>query len=487
MIGIQALETNPPVERRPLQGKYCVNYVKCFSPIAHNLMAYLVLCADINVNRIHHPNIPSKDGANTGKASIPFGFQVFADGETSSFTKKANVKIFPCKKDSVAKDIGANVNSVSDRTVPKAGTQVASMNWVEKQLAAMQVEKQLNKEMVPIAEKHAVEDIKYAVPTAHPYYESSVVLDNSAKQYEANICASSENFCQEKGPKSNGTGAIRKVTSNAACSTELKSAVELPTFKLNVTAEEWSARPNNTTTGTHFDNGTSCDFTQSNSMPTFWNLHAEDFQPKLSVPYPEASGTYGNNFVTNTHHRPGRKIVGRNLGPVEKVQQCPMLCDSLKQLDDRSDEIARYHKHKEALRNKATEAMRIQQARLNRTSEQYPTVPTNGKNMLPQTTTTYKNYPSEWSGMSGLQRGRNTSYNQVPTVPFAAELPSVKRSVCIIKYPTPPNVPIRYEPTELMKMNHTPYKNQNKQQRNEFPIKNQKQERTTNNHEKSKK
>uniref|UniRef100_A0A182R6K1 Uncharacterized protein n=1 Tax=Anopheles funestus TaxID=62324 RepID=A0A182R6K1_ANOFN len=462
MIGIQALETNPPVERRPLQ--------------------------DINVNRIHHPNIPSKDGANTGKTSIPFGFQVFADGETSSFTKKANVKIFPCKKYSVAKDIGANVNSVSDRTVLKAGTQVASMNWLEKQLAAMQVEKQLNKEMVPIAEKHAVEDIKNAVPTAHPYYESSVVLDNSAKQYEDNICASSENFGQEKGLESNETGAIRKVTSNAACSTELKSIVgELPTFTLNVTAEEWSARPNNTTTGTHFDTGTSCDFTQSNSMPTFWNLHAEDFQPKLSVPYPDASGTYGNNFITTTHHRPGRKIVGRNLGPVEKVQQCPTRCDSLKQLDDRSDEIARYHKHKEALRNKATEAMRIQQARLNRTSEQHQTVPTDGKNMLPQTTTTYKNYPTELSGMNGLQRGRNTSYNQVPTVPFAAELPSVKRSVCIIKYPTPPNVPIRYEPTELMKMNHTPYKNQNKQPRNEFPIKNQKQERTTNNHEKSKK
>ncbi|XP_053667162.1 uncharacterized protein LOC128716266 [Anopheles marshallii] len=459
MIGIQALETNKPVvsefttkERRPLK--------------------------DIDVNRSHQLNIPSKDGRNIGKATISSGFRVFADGETNvkipvKVSADGEKQVFgakkpfqtingTCSKKLITKDTGpisveqvdvgfrANCgvfkdNSLSDHTISATSAKVANMNWLEKQLAMLQVKETSSKPQILVTNSCGV-GVKNTVSTVIPNINEIDNLARSAKQYEDNVCAGK---AKEPEPSTNDTGAIRKVVSDTANSTKFNNTSQLPIFKWNVMAEEW-----NTTKEKLYDHGNSKDSFSSNvgvqQISTPWNFDAFNVETNLPNQYTDATGI-NRNFPSTTQSI-GRKIVGKKCTPFERGHQVAAN-DILRELDDRTEEIQLYERYKEARRKKAIEAMRVEQERKKRKIELRPNVPTNMKNPQQSTVIRGRNYPTERFGIDGFQRPTNTSYNPGPTLPLPAIAPGVKPSVCIIKYSIPPNEPIRYEPIDLLRMN----------------------------------
>uniref|UniRef100_A0A182MUJ8 Uncharacterized protein n=1 Tax=Anopheles culicifacies TaxID=139723 RepID=A0A182MUJ8_9DIPT len=489
MLGLQARDAGKPVAS------------ECTSKARRPLK-------DIDVNRSHHSIHSSKDGRNTGKANVSSGFQVFADGETSS-TKKVNVKVpvkssatdaklvvggnKPCqdingisgKKTNFTKDIGAiiaeeiengfkanrvacNTSSSSDRAFAKTAAPNTKMNWLEKQIALMQVEKGPNNAQnhVPATDPQNVEGGKKAVSTVIPCHKEIDTSTLGAEQLE-DIWASFENLGlkeERKPANTNDTGAIRKVVSNEACATEVKHVNALPTYTLNVMAQEWNGTASKANKESLYNGGHSSKSSQPTSdiqlHPTFWdNILASNTEPNLPNQYADATGTYLHDNATATHPT-GRKIVGRKCPPLEKRRQ-PTQNDILRELDDRTEEIQRFERYKEARRRKAIEAMRIEQERVNRTSVQRQAEPIN-KNRQMQPTT---NYPATRATfVNGFEDAMNISLNQKPIQPPSATVPVAKPNFCIIKYPTPPNVPIRYEPEDILKLNFTQNKNPDKRQ-----------------------
>ncbi|XP_052895475.1 uncharacterized protein LOC128302649 [Anopheles moucheti] len=498
MIGTQALKTKTPVvseytttERRPLKGKYCaIAFSLHIASIGQIIIASLVQCADIDVNRRHQPHIPFKDGRNIGKATISSGFQVFADGETNvkipmkvpadgakqvvGFKKPFQMINGISSKKSVTNHTGAingeqlNVgfrancgafkdNSLFEHTISTTSAKGSNMNWLEKQLALMEIKEKSNKpqDRVLVTESYGAEGIINDVPA--PHIKEIDFLAPTAKQYEDNVCGGREKELEPKLSTSD-TGAIRKVIPDVFNSTKFNNTSQLPTFKLNVMAEEW-----NTTKKILYDHGTSKDSVASHvgvqQKPTFWNVQTNNPQPELPQQCTDATET-NHNFPTTTQPI-GRKIVGKKLTPFERGHQA-MAVDILLELDDRTQEIERYERYKATRRKKAIEAMRVEQERIKRKKELYQNVPSNMKNPLQPTVFRCSNCTTERFGIDGFQRTKNTSYNPVPTIPLSAMVPDVKPSVWIIKYPTPPNEPIRYEPTDLLRMNYTPNNNADK-------------------------
>uniref|UniRef100_A0A182WH56 Uncharacterized protein n=1 Tax=Anopheles minimus TaxID=112268 RepID=A0A182WH56_9DIPT len=487
MLGLQARKTEKPMAseytskaRRPLQ--------------------------DIDVNRSHHSILSSKDGQNAGKASLHSGFQVFADGGTSS-TKKVKVKE-PGKssaadakpivggitafqpvnriwnKHVVTKDIGSiraeqiavglktnsgacNANSLSECTATTTAAQNTKMELLQNQLALMQVEKMTNqpKAQVPATDPQNVEGIEKAVSTVIPFCKENDSSGLGAKQQENNICAGSENLGLEQKQKSvtNNTGAIRKVVSNVACASEVNHVKVFPTFPFNVMAKEWTGTASIANKESLYDDGNPPVFTQPSigvqQFPTIWNSQATNSQPNLPNHYTDANGAYCHDFPTTTQPT-GRKIVGRKLSPLPR--SLPAQCDILSELDDRTQEIWRFKKYQESRRIKATEAMRVQQERTNRMSAHRQNVWMNMQHPMQPTATTSKTNPTTCSGVNGSQRTTDIPLVQMPILPPPTTPARPKPNVCIIKYPTPPNAPIRYEPSDLLKMNYTSNKNLDK-------------------------
>uniref|UniRef100_A0A182S907 Uncharacterized protein n=1 Tax=Anopheles maculatus TaxID=74869 RepID=A0A182S907_9DIPT len=469
MIGIQARDAVKPVinqcttkERRPL--------------------------GDIDVNRSHHKIITTEDGQITGKGHIASGFQVFSDGETSSKKKdclKISTKLASTLNGAKTKTVSGKMPFQfidemrnGERSVTKTASiamkkvnaaKLADTDLLGTQIALMSIEKKANTTQHQIlgTDPQAAQGIQ---KDASNGMTNSMAIDLT-EQYGEVICATSKSVSQmqELAINSNGTGAIRKVVPE----TMDNNVCKLPSFQLNVKANEWNATTGDASNGTGVNNDNYSGSTPSNSevrqLPLFWNICLEN-EAQASKQRGNTAGTYENHDLPYTAQSSGRKIVGRQLTPLERRQQ-PLNRDIMRELDDRTQEIERYERYKESRRKKAIEAMRVEQERIKWSAQSEasqhqqlrPNVLTNTKNKCQSAAIVAKtNHPSTRTvaGMHGFQRTNSNisvhSFNQVPSPPLAGKKPSPTGSnICIMKYPTPPNVPIRYEPGELWKLNYS--------------------------------
>ncbi|XP_061516764.1 uncharacterized protein LOC133393874 [Anopheles gambiae] len=404
---------------------------------------------DLDVNRSRYHKLPSKDGAIGEKGLFASGFKVYGDGETCSrktATASADTKKMTGQKSALQTSHGVS----KDKSLPmSAMAQVTSDESLVEQLAKIRIQK------VPKnKEKCSDEDIaKQDAPTPHPEDAKSAPLWDITKTQEPKPANTEETI---------GTGAIRKSSIYEPRTAQDSVVRELKSFPLNALAAEWKAssaavEPNTNTIATADRPGSDKSPEGTQPIPTFWDLFA-DVCPDVPTT--------------------GRKIVGRRqYSPVKPNHSRASTSSSshsstsiLGELDDRSGEILRYQRYKEARRRKAIEAMRVEQERQKRMLDApaipqpkglYPNSPIGVKDqrqMSPPTvaiaaeTYSAKNGP----GANGYQR--NGMYNQVAAplreTNTIATGPIERSSICIYKYPTPPNFPIRYEPAEILKMNY---------------------------------
>ncbi|XP_035912972.1 uncharacterized protein LOC118512530 isoform X1 [Anopheles stephensi] len=442
---------------------------------------------DIDVNRGHHKILPSKHGQHDGKG---YGLKVFADGETSSTKKKESIqistKLASTLNDAKKKLVGGKkpfqfidelrngAQSVTRDTCvamkkpqAAAAVQVADTDRLEEQLALMSVGKMHNKtrHQIPGTGAQGVESVTKEASNAHAHAKE---MDLKVHHHDADTRATLKSVSQTQEPKSatssNGTGAIRKV---------VPEAYEMPTFQLNVQAKEWKPISANASNGPLTNpNGTVSGSTRSSSvdrqLPSSWNLQLDD-DANLTKQRGKFSGTYRHHDLPSTVYPCGRKIVGRQSTSLERKKQ-PASRDIMRELDDRTQEIERYERYKESRRKKAIEAMRVEQERLKwsaQAAQQQPLrldVPTYVQNQCqPAVFGAATNHTSTGTvaGMHGFRRtnGSISSHSLHSQVPLA---PPVKSPICIMKYPTPPNIPIRYKPEQLLELNYTARKETDK-------------------------
>uniref|UniRef100_A0A182QP05 Uncharacterized protein n=1 Tax=Anopheles farauti TaxID=69004 RepID=A0A182QP05_9DIPT len=168
----------------------------------------------------------------------------------------------------------------------------------------------------------------------------------------------------------------------------------------------------------------------------------------------QATATHSNGlFSTPTH---GRKITGRPVTPTLRTSPLRPSTPAtiLSELDDRSAEIQRFLRYKEARRQKAIEAMRVEQERQTRRVEML----SKAENATGVRSSSVKESSLPGDIYAARTQYGNRKYQRKPIVvrdPSTSVTEIVRsQSGCTNLYPTEPFLPIRYQPEDILNLNY---------------------------------